>query len=104
MGKKGGGKKKKGGGEALRGAPPEDECQDLEEIRESGFTMYESLEQQQFNATAPAYMKALFRKEQDALRALEEAENEGGAAAKPKAKKTKVKKKKEEGGEVVADA
>ena len=89
-----------GGGEALRGAPPEDECQDLEEIRESGFTMYESLEQQQFNATAPAYMKALFHRK-DALRAPE-SENEGGAATS-QSKEDKGQEE-EEGGEVVADA
>ena len=103
MGKKGGGKKKKGGGEALRGAPPEDECQDLEEIRESGFTMYESLEQQQFNATAPAYMKALYRKEQDALRALEEAENEGAPLPSQKQRRQRSRRRRR-GGEVVADA
>ena len=102
MGKKGGGKKKKGGGETLRGSPPEEECQDWDEIRESGFGLYESLEQEQFNGSAPSYMKVLFRKEQDALRAMEEAEN-GGAAAKPAPKKTKVKKKKAEK-EVVAEA
>ena len=62
----------------------------------------ESLEQEQFNGSAPSYMKVLFRKEQDALRAMEEAEN-GGAAAKPAPKKTKVKKKKAEK-EVVAEA
>ena len=102
MGKKGGGKQKKGGGEALRGEPPEDECQDWEEVRESGFALYESLEQQQFQNASPSYMKVLFRKEQDAQRALEEAENGGAAAAAAASapKKTKVKKSKE----VKADA